>query len=35
MHYKAGWWDVHLESGHNVKVLLHVCAQHHIDAGGP
>ena len=22
-----------LESGHDVKVLLHVCAQHHVDAG--
>jgi len=35
MQYKAGWLYVHLESRHNVKVLLHVCAQNHIDAGGP
>ena len=23
----------YLESGHDVKMLLHVCAQHHVDAG--
>ncbi len=33
------WWPQssqwqHLESGHDVEVLLHVCTQHHVDACG-